>query len=79
MKKLKMGKNYMEQKLVECYWHRVAQSTSIEGINYRLQNPQINFHNCRENCPMVIEDGFCNNYVSLDELNLEKEFIFDIK
>lgn len=65
-----MIKQKMEQKLDfieigyknDCKWLEVAQSTSREGLQYRLQNPQINFHNCRENCPMVVEDGFCQNY-----------------
>lgn len=78
MKKQKMGKNILELEMVDCYWKRVSESTSKEGIQYRLQNPQINFHNCRFSCPMATENGICNNYISLDDLNLERGFIFEI-
>lgn len=77
MKKQKM-EQYLENKMLDCYWLKVAQSTSPEGIQFRFQNPQINFHNCRENCPMMDREGFCNQYISTDELNLERGFIFEI-
>lgn len=77
MRKQKM-EQYLENKRLDCYWGKISRSTSVEGIQFRKQNPQINFENCRFNCPQMIEDGICNNYISLDDLNLERGFIFEI-
>jgi hypothetical protein len=55
----------------DCFWRSVALSTSREGVQFRFQNPQIDFHHCRFSCPLYIGETCCNNYLPLSQkLNL---------
>jgi len=55
--------------LDECIFKLIALSTNEKAIQFRIKNPQIDFHKCRFNCPMYEQDGFCNSYSSMIKLN----------
>ena len=80
MKKQKMEQKnqYLENRSLDCMFLKIAQSSSSTALEYRQKNPHINFENCRTSCPMFNEKGFCNQYISIDDLNLEWGFILDI-
>jgi len=78
MKKQKMmTQQYLENRDLDCMYLRISQSSSPKALEYRQKNPQINFENCRTNCPMFNPKGFCNQYVSIDDLNLEWGILFE--
>lgn len=55
----------------DCYWRNVALSTSKEGVQFRFQNQQIDFHKCRFNCPIYRGETCCDSYFPLSQkLNL---------
>ena len=80
MKKQKMmaQQQYLENRSLDCMYLRIAQSSSEKALEYRQKNPHINFENCRTSCPMFNEKGFCNQYVSIDDLNMEWGILFEI-
>ena len=80
MKKQKMEQKnqYLENRTLDCMYLRIAQSSSEKALEYRQKNPQIDFRSCLENCPMFNEKGFCNQYVSIDDLNMEWGILFEI-
>jgi len=51
----------------DCYWRTVALSTSREGIQFRFQNPQIDFHKCRFDCPIYKGESCCDCYIPLSQ------------
>jgi hypothetical protein len=53
----------------DCYWREVALSTSQEGLVFRQQNSQIDFHKCRFACPIYRGENCCHQYLSLSKLN----------
>jgi hypothetical protein len=54
----------------DCYWRSVALSTSKEGMQFRLQNKQIDFHKCRFACPQYDGESCCDFYTPLSQINL---------
>lgn len=67
----KMEKNNLEsiEYLNDCYWRGISISTSKEGLQFRLQNPQIDFHKCRFECPIYSGETCCDSYFPLSKLN----------
>lgn len=67
----KMEKNILESVEYEdeCIFRLIAQSSEEKAIQFRAKNKQINFKKCLSNCPIYQENGCCNNYSSLSELN----------
>lgn len=59
-------------------WHKgIAESTSPEARQVRLQNPEINYKICQYKCSGYVNYGTCG-YYELRELNpIEEETIED--
>jgi len=67
----KMAKQNLEsiEYFDECIFRVIALSTNKKAIEFRIANPQIDFHLCRFNCPVYNKEGCCDNYTSLFKLN----------
>ena len=67
--KLKIIEEQIDLEYEDCFWSKISQSTSREGLQFREQNPQIDFCRCRNNCPLFSDETCCNFYLSLSKLN----------
>jgi len=55
--------------LDECFYRIIAISTNEKAMKFRLQNKKIDWCRCRFDCPIYKENGCCNFYLALSEIN----------